>query len=124
MRIFSLLLVLVLASCGGPAVDPKETGAKPEATTIACAIAGAKDFSQDCAIDQGAGKDGAILTLHHPGGGFRRLMITSDGRGVVAADGAETAVVTLISGGLIEVNLAGDRYRLPATVKGAAKPMP
>jgi hypothetical protein len=124
MRIFSLSFVLALASCGGPAADPKATGATPDANTIACAVAGANDFANDCAVEQSAGKDGTILTIHHPGGGFRRLMIATDGRGVVAADGAEAALVTPIKGDLIEVTLGGDRYRLPATVKGAAKPTP
>ena len=36
---------------------------------------------------------------------------------IVAADGAEKAVVTTINPREIEVSLAGNRYRLPATVK-------
>jgi hypothetical protein len=36
---------------------------------------------------------------------------------VVAADGAEKAVISIIGNGRIEVALAGHRYRLPATVK-------
>jgi hypothetical protein len=60
MRIFSFAMVFAIASCGGPASDPKATGAAPEANMIACAVAGAKAFTNDCAVDQGAGKDGAI----------------------------------------------------------------
>jgi hypothetical protein len=41
---------------------------------------------------------------------------------VVAADGADAALVKPIANNLIEVALAGDTYRLPATVKGTAKP--
>ena len=40
---------------------------------------------------------------------------------MVAADGADPAIVSLVSDDLIEVSLAGDRYRLPATIKGAAR---
>jgi hypothetical protein len=36
----------------------------------------------------------------------------------VAADGADRAIVTIVADNQIEVALAGDRYRLPATVKG------
>lgn len=61
-----------------------------------------------------------MLTVRHPDGAFHRLLVTKDGRGVIAADGAETAVVTIIANGEIEVALGGDRYRLPATVKGKA----
>ena len=48
---------------------------------------------------------------------YRRLLVTRDGRGVVTADGAEQASVTPLNGGLIEVTVGGDRYRLPAMVK-------
>ena len=58
-----------------------------------------------------------VLTIRHPDGGFRRLRITADGRGVIAADGAEPARVSVIGPADIEVAVGGDRYRLPATVK-------
>jgi hypothetical protein len=62
-----------------------------------------------------------VLTLHNPDGGFHRLLVTKDGRGVVAADGAEPAIVRVVGEREIEVAIGGDRYRLPATVaaKGA-----
>jgi hypothetical protein len=37
---------------------------------------------------------------------------------VVAADGAEPATVRIVEDGMIEVTVAQDRYRLPATLKG------
>ena len=65
-------------------------------------------------------RGGDMLTLRHPDGGFRRLRIVRDGRGLVSADGAEEAKLAIIDKGLIEVAIGADRYRLPATV--AAKP--
>ncbi len=62
-----------------------------------------------------------MLTVRHPDGGFHRLRVTRDGRGVIAADGAQAATVTIIDKGAIEVAIDDARYRLPATVKGAAK---
>ena len=59
---------------------------------------------------------GLILTVHRPDGGFHRLLV-KPGYGVVAADGAEEAKVTIVGANEIEVAIGGDRYRLPATVK-------
>ena len=74
-----------------------------------------------CAIDRTQTQDGLYLTLRHPDGGFRRLLVTNDGRGVIAADGAEKAEVTPLAPDLIEVELGGARYRLPATVRQPKK---
>lgn len=43
--------------------------------------------------------------------------MTNDGRGLVAEDGAEPAIVNPVSDREIEVSIAFDRYRLPATVR-------
>jgi len=56
--------------------------------------------------------------VHKPDGGFRRLLVVKGGRGVVAADGAEPAKVTIVADHQIEVAIGGDRFRLPATMKG------
>jgi hypothetical protein len=68
-------------------------------------------------VDRAHSPDGLTLTLRSPSGSFRRLLVTKDGRGVVAADGVEQAAVTPLGTDRIEVAIAGDRYRLPATVK-------
>jgi hypothetical protein len=68
-------------------------------------------------VDRSEGPDGAILTLRHPDGGFRRFRIVTDGRGLAPADGAEKAKITLIADKRIEVTVGEDRYRLPATVE-------
>jgi hypothetical protein len=86
---------------------------------IECAPPGAETFSFACTIDRVQSQDGLFLTLRHPDGGFRRLLVTTDGRGVVAADGAEKAEVTVLAPDQIEVAIGGARYRLPATVRGA-----
>ncbi|HEY0116883.1 MAG TPA: hypothetical protein VGB54_14305, partial [Allosphingosinicella sp.] len=49
---------------------------------------------------------------------------TRDGRGVVAADGAERAEVTIIADDMIEVAIAGDSFRLPARVGPVAPAQP
>lgn len=126
MRISSAgLLLLALAACGEQRTD-HATLAKIEAQTrarrddgssIVCAQKGSNDFARLCSIDRADSDAGLILTVRHPDGAFHRLLVTKDGRGVIAADGAEKAVVTVVSPSEIEVALSGDRYRLPATVR-------
>ena len=120
MRISELALAgaaLFLAACSShDAPDP--VAAAPDEDRIECALGGATDFGRDCSVERGGAYAGELIVRHRDGG-FRRLLITADGRGVVAADGAEPARVAVIAGDRIEVTLGGDRYRLPATIKGA-----
>jgi hypothetical protein len=84
---------------------------------VECATGGAQEFARLCTIERSDSRLGRVLTLRAPDGGFRRLLITRDGRGVVAADGAEAARVTILSPDRIEVAIGRDRYRLPAAMK-------
>ena len=127
MRISSALVgLLLLAGCGERSPDTEllaniEAEAKAKASEggqIPCALNGSEQFQRACTIDRTVTDQGLTLTVRHPDGGFHRLLVTKDGRGVVAADGAERAHVRVIGTGEIEVALADDRYRLPATVKG------
>jgi hypothetical protein len=125
-------LLLLLTACD--AKLPDKAGAAKAAQSqraiaeaegkIECAAPGATTFAYACAIDRTQTQDGLYLTLRHPDGGFRRLLVTSDGRGVIAADGAEKAAVTPLAPDLIEVELGGARYRLPATVRQPKKAKP
>lgn len=96
--------------------------AAARAAAVPCALAGAKSFQGICTVERTVSGDGLALVMHHPDGGFRRLLVTTDGRGVVTADGADQATVTVVDPSTIEVAVGGDRYRLPATVKGQEIP--
>ena len=119
--------LVLLAACGSNQTADQGTLATAEAESRAkaaddgrvdCMSAGEKSFQRACTIDRSRDAEGhLVLTLSHQDGSFRRLMVATDGRGVVAADGAEQAIVTTISPREIEVALGGNRYRLPATVK-------
>jgi hypothetical protein len=85
---------------------------------IPCALGGSDSFGTDCTVDRTTTQDGLFLTVRHPDGGFHRLIVTRDGRGVIAADGAQPAKVTIVAPDAIEVAIADARYRLPATVRG------
>ena len=67
-------------------------------------------------VEQSAAGQAVVLTLRHPDGGFRRLQVTQDGRGVAVADGALPAQVSVEGDRQIGVTIGADRYRLPATV--------
>ncbi|HEX8621774.1 MAG TPA: hypothetical protein VF718_07360 [Allosphingosinicella sp.] len=108
MRRLAVLLPL-LAACGGPPAPKAET-------RIECAVDGAADFARVCTVERGPGP-GVLFVIRSPSGSFRRLAATSDGRGVMAADGAEAATVRVVGPGLIEVSIGGARYRLPATIR-------
>ncbi len=118
-QLVPLLMLLALAACGDPDAARRDAlaAADAQADRIDCALEGAPRFERVCAVERSSGPDGLILTVRSPGGSFRRLLVTTDGRGVVAADGADPAAVTLLGDQRIEVAIAGDRYRLPATVK-------
>lgn len=116
-RAASLALLLALGGCGQAASDPFG-GA--DAEKVECRIAPATAFDRTCVIERTSGSDGLVLTVRHPDGGFRRLLVTKDGRGVIAADGAEPATVALQGDKGILVTIGEDGYRLPATIKPAA----
>ena len=107
MRLAALAL-LVLAGCAEEAPgDPLPAG-----TVVDCALAGSTEFTPDCTMERDTRDGQALLIVRHPDGGFHRLELGVEGRGIVAADGADLAVVTQAQG-LVEVSVGPDRYRLP-----------
>jgi hypothetical protein len=107
-----LAFFLVLAACGSEAGPPPHSD-----DWVECAVDGAAEFTRVCEVERTTGPEGLVLTLRSPSGSFRRLQVTGDGRGVIAADGAEPAIVAVRGPGQIEVSIGRDRYRLPATLR-------
>ena len=101
----------------GPAPLVPQGGASVEAPAeppkTVCAVDGERELAPVCDRELVDG----LLTLRHPSGGFRRLQVVTDGRGVIAADGADAARVAMVGTSLIEVSVGEDRYRLPAVVE-------
>ena len=116
MRRFASLLLWIAAGACAETSD----GDGVTAEAIDCAVDGSASFAPVCTVERQSGEEETLLILRHPSGGFRRLVVTGDGRGVAAADGAEQAMVTPLGERRIEVSLGGDRYRLPATVRAGA----
>lgn len=117
MRISSaLILLLACAGCSAGADQPQ---AAPGAERIDCALGDAADFAPDCLVERSTVETARILTVRHPDGGFRRFEQVDDGRGLIVVDGADRAKLNL-SGNVLEVIVAQDRYRFPATPTGSA----
>ena len=118
---------LLLAACGGAPdngdmAEAEARGSREAAENgrIECALEGAKLFDRTCTVEEMSGVDATVLVVGRPNVGYRRLQIATDGRGVVSADGAEPAKVTIVGDGMIEVAIGNDRYRLPANTGGAS----
>ncbi|MCH4892503.1 hypothetical protein GO308_05190 [Sphingomonas sp. SFZ2018-12] len=112
-------LLLALAGCdpAPPEASNVVAAAAPApADRIACADPGSDRFTASCTLERREGPEGAILVVTRGDGGFHRLRVSDDGRGVVAADGAEPARVRIIGDKRIEVAIGGARYQLPATI--------
>lgn len=130
MRISSLALagIVLLGACGGPdngklaEAEAEQAKAADADGKIECALEGAAGFQRVCETEKVSGPEGTVMTIRHPDGGFRRFEVVTDGRGLVAADGADEAKIAVLDGGTIEVSAGEDRYKLPAAIKpGAGK---
>ena len=117
--------LMLLAACSGAPdnddlaeAEARGSRAAAENGRIECALEGAKLFDRTCTVEEMSGQDGAVLVVGRGNVGYRRLQITSDGHGVVSADGAEPAKVSIVGDGMIEVAIGNDRYRLPANTGG------
>ena len=107
-----LSLLLLLAAC-----HSSDSGKIDGTEDIPCQIPGQSGYKPVCTMEKAGSPDGVVVTARAPDGGFRRFLIVKDGRGVIAADGAEEVVVKPAGPGSIDVTAGDVTYRLPAKVK-------
>ena len=88
-----------------------------ESVKIACAVGGASQLSDVCAMEKIAAPVGEQLLVRHPDGGFRRFRLTGDADVLAVADGAEQAS-RAVSATDIDISVGKDRYRFPASIAG------
>lgn len=115
------LMCLALTACdqgGDKAALPFAGSSQVREAFADCAIGTDATWARSCSVEQ----DGGVLTIRHPDGGFRRFQILDDQRGLASADGAESAKISIIADGQIEVSAGDDRYRLPATISREKTP--
>lgn len=114
-----------LSACGSSdeALIDDEEGAATAGAMVSCALGEEQDFTETCTFQRFVGAERTTIVLGRGDSGFRRFSRTADGRGLIAADGAEPARVTIIGDAQVEIAVGDDRYRLPAAIKGDA-PVP
>lgn len=116
-KLASLSALAALAACSqGTEPDPSQPAEGSE--HIACAVDGAADFAEVCAVERVTGDGRLGLVVRHPGGGFRRFEVVP-GQGVTVIDGADAGKVQ-VAGDKLEVTVGEDRYRFPYSAKGDA----
>jgi len=97
-RTSSLILLPLLAACGGGVAKPPEVA------------------EQECGLERVSEEGRAAFVLRHPDGKFRRLVASADGQQLLAADGADQSQSARKSGPegeRWEVILGDDRYVVP-----------
>ena len=127
LRISSAVLMLAaLVGCSSkvaPSADastataPDGSGWPGKVTSVPCALAAAKSFTAACTIEREIREGKVQLTVHHPDGGFRRLIELDGGKRFAAADGSDP-VSSVANGQDIEVTLGDDHYLFPAAAPG------
>lgn len=114
-------VLLLLAACSAESEDQTTNSAAAPAPgqpdrRIECRDSAAEPYARACSFETFDSGDGRLVTVRKPDGGFRRLRIRDDGRGIVAADGAEQASMANLRDGRILVTIGGDQFRLPGAV--------
>ena len=132
LRISSAALVLAaLAACsqepeeGAPGASGQPAEAANAAASaplaIPCALAGTRQFKDECQLERSAQDGKPAVILRHPDGGFRRLAELDGGKRFAALDGADVVEIEQ-SGQELEVTVGDDHYLFPASAKPNAPP--
>lgn len=115
MRNGALPILLLLAACskGGGEGAAGSPGLSGSDTAVPCALAGAKEFANDCRQEVTRRDGEEIWVVRHPDGGFRRFVIIDNGTRIATADGVQEVEAHRV-GAMLEVRVDEDRYRFPA----------
>lgn len=113
MRVAALLGVAALAACSGG--ETQQPHAARE--MVWCALGGAKQFTQNCAVERAVVDGTQTFVVRHPDGAFHRLEVSKDGQQLLAADGADVTQ-SARKQDRFEVILGDARYVIP--VQGPA----
>ena len=106
---FGVATLLAVTACSQQEPPPPPDPKAPD--TVLCRVGDATQMAPLCRREN----DGNRIVIRHPDGGFRRFVVVDDGRGIIAADGADPAKVEPLEKNIIRVTVGGDAYELPAT---------
>ena len=109
-------LVLALSGLAACSASDGPAALADGEDAISCAVDGAQSLAQVCSVERARWQGRLVLVVHHPGGGFRRFEVTTDGSGLAPADGADAAA-TRLTDGRLDVTVGHDRYLFPATAR-------
>ena len=98
------LALALLAACTASEGAPPAPG-----DGIECAIGAGAEFADVCTLERVSGTQQIII--HHPDGGFRRLIFDPATGTLATADGAEPVVLEPAQG-VIQFAVGSDRYRI------------
>ena len=108
MRVGASATLMMLIACSPEAPSVETKGQAGEGVLmVMCAPANVDRFSPDCTLDS----DGNKLTIRHSNGTFRRFLLDGE-HGLTTADGADPLLIAKRTDGLVDLEIAGDRYRL------------
>lgn len=102
-----------LAFCALTAVSAcSPQGDEVRGDPIACAIGHAGKLERTCRLERTGTGTALQFVVHHADGGFRRLELAPDGKGLLPSDGADKAV-SVVTPDAIELTIGPDSYRIP-----------
>lgn len=111
-----MLVALTLAACSSRnqeqqqarAAEARDDARLPK---VLCA-SGRAPMQRVCTAERTHTAQGWVITMRHPDGHFRRLLVKGEGV-VEPADGAEKADIQFSTAEGLTVTVGGDRYSLP-----------
>ncbi len=114
LRIFSAVLAFALAACGA------ETPPAPPAPGdfVDCAIGAGAELRPVCTLETVAGTN--EIVIHHPDGGFRRLLRDAETGALAPLDGADPLVAEASGSVAVQFSVGADRYSIPDELIPAA----
>lgn len=113
MRISNLIALSIAVAACSPAPPAVAEGTE----LVLCAVNGASKFARKCAVERSNRGGQQVLVIRHPDGGFRRFVLSADGRELAAADGADVVSLALV-GKQTEVRVDVDAYRFSRPLTG------
>lgn len=105
LRIYSALAFASLIAACAP------TSGEPDGQLIDCAIGPGADFLNACTLEIVAGS--SEFLIHSPDGSFRRFQFEESTGEISVSDGAESLSSFRDEGDIVELEVAGDRFRVP-----------